>query len=162
MKKIMMLIMAMTAIALVYMSASALAEGMMGKSHEDVNLWIGKAVMNTQGDKLGNVKDFVRDSDGKISFAVVSHGGFLGIGERQTAVPYSALTFNKEKQYFTCDISADQFVNAPEIKDEARLQDRSFAEEVNRYFGEHPPWTEKSMDKPSGTEKPMGTGAMDY
>lgn len=158
MRKIMMLVVAMTVIASVYMSANVLAEGVMGKSHEDVNLWIGKAVMNTQGDKLGNVWDFVRDSDGKISFAVVSHGGFLGIGERKIAVPYSALTYNNDKQYFTCDISADQFVNAPEIKDEARLQDRSFAEEVNRYFGEHPPWTEKSM----GTEKPMGTGTMDY
>jgi sporulation protein YlmC with PRC-barrel domain len=159
MRKITMFIMAMTVIAFVYMSADVLAEGMMGESHEDVNLWIGKAVMNTQGDKLGTVKDFVTDSDGKISFALVSHGGFLGFGEREVAVPYSALSYNKEKEYFTCDISADRFANAPEFKDEATLHDRSVAEEIYRYFGQQPYWSEHSGEKPMGMEKSMEKGS---
>jgi len=148
MRKIMMFLTAMTLIAVTYMSASVLAEGMkdpMGKAHEEVSLWIGKEVVNTGGQYLGTVRDFVHDSDGKVSFAVVSRGGFLGFGETKVAIPYSALTYDRDKQHFTCAISEDRFANAPEIEDEAKLHDRSFAEEIYRYFGLQPYWTEESM-----------------
>jgi len=150
MRKLMMFLTAMTLIAFAFMSTSVFAGGMkdpVGKTHEEVSLWIGKEVKNTQGEDLGIVEDFVRDSEGKLSFAVVSHGGFLGFGEKKVAIPYSALTYDKEKQYFTCDISEDRFANAPEFEDEAKLHDRSFAEEVYRYFGQHPYWTEESMGR---------------
>ncbi len=52
MRKIMVFVTAMTLIAVTYMSASVLAEGMkdpMGKAHEEVSLWIGKEVVNTGG-----------------------------------------------------------------------------------------------------------------
>ena len=156
MRKMTMFLTAMTLIAFTYMSTSVLAGGLkdpMATSRGDVSSWIGKDVMNTQDEKLGTISHFVWDSDGKLSFAVVSHGGFLGVFDTKVAVPYSALTYDKEKQHFTCDISKDRFANAPEFKDEATLHDRSFAEEVYRYFGQHPYWTEESM---------RGMGGHDY
>jgi sporulation protein YlmC with PRC-barrel domain len=165
MRKMTMFLTAMTLIAFTYMSTSVLAEGMkdpMATSREDVSSWIGKDVMNTQDEKLGTISDFVWDSDGKLSFAVVSHGGFLGVFDTKVAVPYSALTYDKDKQYFTSDISKDRFANAPEFKDEATLHDRSFAEEVYRYFGQQPYWTEESMEKSGRVEESMGPGAWGY
>jgi sporulation protein YlmC with PRC-barrel domain len=165
MRKIMMFIMAMTVIAFTYMTTSVVAEGMMdpmGKTHEDTSLMVGKDVLNTEGDHLGIVKDFVKDSDGEVSFAVVSYGGFLGFGEKKVAVPYSALTYDKDKQHFTCAISKDRFANAPEFKDEEMLQDRSFAEEVYRYFGQQPYWTEESIGKSNSIDDSMGPGAWDF
>ena len=150
MRKMTMFLTAMTLIAFTYMSTSVLAEGMkdpMATSREDVSSWIGKDVMNTQDEKLGTISDFVWDSDGKLSFAVVSHGGFLGVFDTKVAVPYSALTYDKEKQHFTCDISKDRFASAPEFEEEAKLHERSFAEEVYRYFGQHPYWTEESIGR---------------
>ena len=165
MRKMTMFLTAMTLIAFTYMSTSVLAEGMkdpMATSRENVSSWIGKDVMNMQGDKLGTVRDFVRDSDGKISLAVVSHGGFLGIFETKVAVPYSALTYDNEKQHFTTSISKDRFANAPAIEDEAKLNDRSFADEIYRYFGQQPYWTEESMEKSTGVEDSLRPGAWGY
>jgi hypothetical protein len=65
------------------------------------------------GEDLGTVKDFVKDPEGRISFAVIEHGGFAGIGEKKVAVSYSTLTYDKDTKYFTCDISKDQLASAP-------------------------------------------------
>jgi hypothetical protein len=165
MRKLLMFLTAMTLIAFTYMSTSVFAEEMknpMVPIYTDVGLyWVGKEVKNTEGAHLGTVKDFVSDSEGRVSFAVVSQGGFLGFGEKKVAIPYSALSYDKEKQYFTCAISKDRFANAPEFKDEAMLQDRSFAEEVYRYFGQQPYWTEESIGKSSSIDDSMGPGAWD-
>ena len=147
MRKIVMFLTAMTLIAFTYMSTSVFAEGMkdpMGMTHEAMSACIGKEVKNTEGEHLGTIKDFVLDSEGRISFAIVSHGGFLGFGEKKVAIPYSALTCDEGNQYYTCAVSKDRFANAPTIEDEAKLHDRSFAEEVYRYFGQQPYWTEES------------------
>jgi hypothetical protein len=140
----------MTLIAFAYMSTSVFAAGMkdpMGKAPQEVTLvWLGKEVKNSEGAYLGKVRDFVWDSDGNVSFAIVSRGGFLGFFEEKVAVPYSALTYDEEKQYFTCAISEDRFANAPELEDEANLHDFVFAGSVYRYFGLQPYWTEESME----------------
>jgi sporulation protein YlmC with PRC-barrel domain len=53
----------------------------------------GMAVKNTANEKLGDVKDIVLDlTTGKISYVVLSVGGFLGIGDKLIAVPPSAFT----------------------------------------------------------------------
>jgi hypothetical protein len=166
MRKIMLIFAAMTLIAVAFMSTSVLAqEGMrdpMVTIQEDVGLfWVSQEVRNTQGEKLGTVKDFVRDSEGKVSFAIVAHGGFLGFGEKNVAVPYSALTYDKDKEYFTCAISKDRFAAAPEFVSEEKLHNRSSAEEVYRYFGQQHYWTEESMSRPNSVDDSMGPGAWD-
>jgi hypothetical protein len=148
MRKIMTLLIAMLLIALTFMSSSVFAqyiEAPVGTTHEDTSLWFGKAVRNIQGDYLGTVKSFARDSDGKVSFAIVSHKFLFGLREQKVAIPLRDLTYNAEKQYYTCAISQDQFNNAPEFKNTAQLRDRSFAGELDRYFGQQPYWTENSM-----------------
>lgn len=165
MRKRMMILTAMILIAFTYMSTMVLAEGMkdpVAKSHEEMGHWIGKMVKSAEGEDLGSVKDFCWDPEGRVSFAIVSHGGILGFFEKEVAVPYSALTYDREKQHFTTSISKDRFANAPAIEDEAKLNDRSFADEVYRYFGQQPYWTEESMEKSEGMEKPIGPGAWGY
>lgn len=160
MRKIMMVLTAMTIIAFAYMSTSVFAGGMeypMGKTHEEVSLWIGKEVQNMEGEHLGTVRDFVWDSEGRISFAILSYGGFMGIGGKKVAIPYSALTYDKEEQHFTCAVSKDRLAGAPEFQSKEKLTDRSFAEELYRYFGEHPYWT----DEPKGME-PMGMEGWEF
>jgi sporulation protein YlmC with PRC-barrel domain len=147
MRKMMIFLTAMTLIAFTYMSTSVFAEGMkdpMGKTHEAMSACIGKEVRNTEGEHLGTIQDFVLDPEGRITFAIVSHGGFLGFFEKKVAIPYSALTCDEGNQYYTSAVSKDRFANAPTIEDETNLHDRSFAEEMYRYFGQQPYWTEES------------------
>ena len=149
MRKIMMFLTAITLIAFTYMSTSALAEEMkvpMGKPHEDVSLWIGAEVRNIKGDHLGTIQDFVRDSEGRLSFAIVSNEGLFGNLKRKVATPYSALTYDHEKHYFTCPVGWDWFMSAPSLENEAELHNRSFAEEIYRYYGQRPYWTEESTE----------------
>jgi sporulation protein YlmC with PRC-barrel domain len=148
MRKIMLILVAMTFIAFGF-AAGASATGMdksMGKdAKKDVSALIGKDVKNPQGEKLGEVKNFVHDSSGEISLAVISHGGFMGIGKKDVAVPYSALTFNEGENHFVLNATKDQLAGAPAIMGDQNLSDRTFAEEVYRYFGERPYWTDEGM-----------------
>jgi sporulation protein YlmC with PRC-barrel domain len=52
---------------------------------------IGSDVRNREGQKIGDLKDLIIDNQGNVQLAVVSTGGFLGIGDRLHAVPWAAL-----------------------------------------------------------------------
>ena len=56
-------------------------------------VFLGAAVQNSSGETIGDINDLVFDRSGHISTVVLGVGGFLGMGEKVVAVPYSALTF---------------------------------------------------------------------
>ncbi len=58
---------------------------------------IGASVSNDAGDTIGKVDDLIVSPDGTTPFAVLSVGGFLGLGERLVVVPYASLTFADNK-----------------------------------------------------------------
>lgn len=60
-------------------------------------VFLGSAVQNTSGETVGDINDLVFDRSGHIRTVVLGVGGFLGIGEKVVAVPFSALTFNADK-----------------------------------------------------------------
>ena len=77
MKKIRIFLTAMTIVAFAYMTTSVFAEEMgkpMVTYHEDVSKWVGKEVKNTQGEDLGTVKDFVKDSEFTWSTSICGGG----------------------------------------------------------------------------------------
>ncbi len=57
------------------------------------HVFLRSSVQNAAGEPIGEIVDLVFDPSGKISTAVVGVGGFLGVGEKHVAVPYSMLTF---------------------------------------------------------------------
>ena len=67
-------------------------QNILSKANKASDL-IGMDVRNQQNEKLGDIKDLVVDlPSGKISYAVLSVGGFLGIGDKLIAVPPSAFS----------------------------------------------------------------------
>ena len=54
---------------------------------------VGSAVVNEASDTIGKIDDVIVSPDGKAPYAVLSVGGFLGMGDRLVVVPYSALKF---------------------------------------------------------------------
>lgn len=74
----------------------------------------GDRVINLQGDTLGKISDIMLDVPrGRIAYAVMSSGGFLGMGEKLFALPWSALTLDPQRECFVMDASAERFKNAP-------------------------------------------------
>ena len=98
---------------------------------------IGRDVRNTQDEDLGEIDDVViATSEAGHSYAVVSYGGFLGIGEEQVAVPLSALRLTPERDVLVLDITQDAFDAAPRFErgDMSLLNDPTWVETNLTYF----------------------------
>ena len=102
---------------------------------------IGDDVRNRQGEDLGDVTDIVLDlRNGRVAYAVLDFGGFLGMGNKLFAVPWKAMTLDTENKCFVLDIDRTRLENAPGFpKDEwPSHADFSFINEVHAYYGLDP------------------------
>jgi sporulation protein YlmC with PRC-barrel domain len=118
---------------------------------------IGVHVKNHQGEILGRISNLVLDEQGKVALVILSHGGFLRINEKETAIPFSALTYEPADNRLVLDISKEKLAAAPTFKKSELDQKR--AEYLYRYFGQQPYWSEggeifKGVDEPL-QEEPM-------
>lgn len=74
----------------------------------------GNKVINQQNETLGQIDEIVIDVPrGRIAYAAMSSGGFLGLGERLFAVPWTALRYDAGRECFVMDARKDVFENAP-------------------------------------------------
>ncbi len=74
----------------------------------------GTNVYNQTGDKIGHVEDVVLDKESdSIMFAALGFGGVLGVGEKFYPVPWSMLTFSKDKGGYVVPIAKDTMEKAP-------------------------------------------------
>lgn len=75
---------------------------------------IGKDVVNDRGDEVGTIEDLVLDQEDKVVYAIVSAGGFLGIGDKKVAVDFKELSLVGENEIHISDSAATQLRDAPE------------------------------------------------
>ena len=68
------------------------------RSHR-ISKIIGSEVRNRTGDKIGDIRDLMIDGNGTIRLAIVSTGGFLGVGDRLHAVPWDVLTLGPKDDH---------------------------------------------------------------
>jgi sporulation protein YlmC with PRC-barrel domain len=102
---------------------------------------MGNDVYNRQDEDLGDIKEIMLDVPaGRISYAVLSYGGVLGMGEKLFAVPWDALTLDTDNKRFTLDVSKDELKNAPGFdKDNwPNMSDQSWAKDVHTFYGTTP------------------------
>ncbi|HEX5803850.1 MAG TPA: PRC-barrel domain-containing protein [Azospira sp.] len=95
-------------------------------------------VYNPKGDKLGSIKELMLDIDnGKVSYAVLSFGGFLSLGEKLFAVPWSALTVDTENKRIVMDIDEERLKNAPGFDADhwPNMADTTWGKSVHDYYG---------------------------
>lgn len=158
MKKITTIIL-ISMIALVFVLSSAYATDMMMTEssttiHYATNI-IGATVNNLQGEKLGKIIDLTIDQN-RITFAVLSHGGIVGVGEKLIPVPISALSFKYEKTVLL-DISKNKLLTAPSFEKSQRpdFSNRQWTEDTYRFYGAQPYWKEGSMEHMKDRTEPM-------
>ena len=74
----------------------------------------GTAVYNARGDHLGTIHDVMIDKRrGAVSYAVMSFGGFLGIGEKYHPLPWNLLTYDEQRGGYVVDLTEEQLRGAP-------------------------------------------------
>ena len=102
---------------------------------------IGNAVYNHQDDHLGDIKEIMLDMrNGRVAYAVLSFGGFLGMGEKFFAVPWNALTLDTKNKRFVLKVEKARLKQAPGFdKDKwPNMADQAWAEEIYSYYGTEP------------------------
>ena len=77
---------------------------------------IGDPIYNDANEQVGTVDDLIVRSDDKVVYAIVSVGGFLGIGDRLIAVPYQAFGIEGDGKFVLPDATKEQLKNVPEFK----------------------------------------------
>ena len=103
----------------------------------------GETVMNPQGDTLGEIEDIMLDvRSGRIAYAVLAAGGFLGLGEKYFAVPWHAFTMDTDRKAFILDVDRERLLNAPGFdKDNwPAMADHTWAGQVHTYYGVRGYW----------------------
>src|SRR5919108_5995901 len=75
---------------------------------------IGNRVKNAAGEGIGRIKEIMIDlEEGHISYAVLSFGGFLGLGSKLFAIPWNALTFRPHENVFILNVDKERLRNSP-------------------------------------------------
>lgn len=107
------------------------------------NSILGVKVINAQREDLGNIEDLVLDArNNRVAYAILSFGGFLGMGDRHFAIPFEALSFDLSEKVAVLDIDKDRLKNAPGFdKDEwPDMANPAWGSEVFRHYGYRPYW----------------------
>jgi sporulation protein YlmC with PRC-barrel domain len=102
---------------------------------------IGNDVYNHKNEDVGDIKEIMLDMrSGRVAYAVMSFGGFLGMGEKLFAVPWNALTLDTENKRFVLNVEKDRLKNAPGFdKDKwPNMADQSWEKEIHAYYGTEP------------------------
>ncbi|MEC5406273.1 PRC-barrel domain-containing protein [Paraburkholderia sp. MPAMCS5] len=103
----------------------------------------GNKVLSSDGEDIGKIKDIMLDvRSGRVAYAVLSSGGFLGMGDTLHAIPWRALTLDTEQKCFVLNMTAERVKNAPGFdKDHwPSMADQTWATSVHQYYGSEPYW----------------------
>lgn len=102
---------------------------------------LGNDVYNTQEESLGDIKEIMLDMrSGRVAYAVLSFGGFLGMGEKLFAVPWSALKLDTANKRFVLDASKDRLKDAPGFNKDSwpDMADTTWEKGIHDYYGTRP------------------------
>ena len=98
----------------------------------------GDDVYNPKGEKLGSIKELMLDiENGKVCYAVLAFGGFLSLGEKLFAVPWSALTVDTNNKRFVMDADEERLKKAPGFDADKwpNMADSTWEKSVHAFYG---------------------------
>lgn len=125
----------------------------------------GKEIYNRQGEEIGTVSDLIVDvRKGKAHFAIVSFGGFLGIGSDSVAVPLKALSWHRGEERFILPTATDRLKDAPDFNSDNwdQLSDREWLEKTRFAFGDLPDMDDRENPRyRDGQRRPTDQRAQD-
>lgn len=97
----------------------------------------GTAVYSPDGDHIGSVHNFMVDKiSGKVSYAVMSFGGFLGIGERYHPLPWDTLKYEPRFGGYVANVTREQLEGGPHYaREEEPWGDPEYGRRVYGHYG---------------------------
>ena len=101
----------------------------------------GTTVYNRQGDNLGHVYDVMIDKrSGQVAYAIMSFGGFLGLGESYHPLPWKILDYDTSMGGYVVDLDKDRLEGAPAYSSSERpdWRDRDYTHRIDNFYGVTP------------------------
>jgi hypothetical protein len=111
------------------------------RASEDV---IGKRVVNLEGEDLGKIEDVIIDApNARVSYAILSFGGFLGVGDKLFALPWVSLFYSPENGSFGLKADKELLKRAPgfDRNNWPDLSDPVGRADIYRYYGAEIYWS---------------------
>ena len=109
---------------------------------------IGENVLDAKGEHLGKIEDLAIDFDqGRIRYAILSFGGFMGMGEKRFAVPMQALQRFADDDRLILNVDRDKLKSAPGIEKGLwpDVNDRAYVTRAYEFYGYKPYWTDVAV-----------------
>jgi hypothetical protein len=103
----------------------------------------GTSVYNATGENVGSIYDVMIDKkSGKIVYALMSFGGFLGVGKKLSPLPWGVLKYGPALGGYVVHLSKSQLEGAPSYPVDflPDFSDRNQEAELHRYYGVDPYW----------------------
>jgi sporulation protein YlmC with PRC-barrel domain len=97
----------------------------------------GENVRNASGEDLGEIKDLMIDTaSGTIQYAVLSFGGWLGMGDKLFAVPWNAMRLDTQNHCLVLDVSKERLKDAPGFDRDnwPDFADATFTNRISNYY----------------------------
>jgi hypothetical protein len=101
----------------------------------------GTAVYRSNGDKVGTIERVMIDKiSGKVAYAVMSFGGFLGIGEDYYPLPWKLLTYNPRLEGYEVNVGEQQLKSAPKYTEHEGWDWTRRGQSIDDYYHVPPYW----------------------
>ncbi|MBF0324498.1 PRC-barrel domain-containing protein [Magnetospirillum moscoviense] len=102
----------------------------------------GTAVFDLTGDKLGSVENIMIDkASGRAIYAVMSFGGFLGVGEKHHPLPWAALKYDEGKVGYVINMDKKQLEGAPNFDGGSEFNwTQDYGRSVDAFYKTHSYW----------------------
>lgn len=120
------------------MAKANTASRMTGKPLIESDRVEGTTVYDPAGNSIGEIKRLMIEKiSGKVSYAVMSFGGFLGIGEQEHTIPWNKLDYDTSLGGYRTDITEQQLKGAPSFYRDREYDwsDRARERELHDYWG---------------------------
>jgi sporulation protein YlmC with PRC-barrel domain len=98
----------------------------------------GTAVYNPAGEKIGKIENIMIDKQsGKVAYAVMSFGGFLGVGDKYYPLPWSMLKYDTRLSGYVVNLDKKVLEGAPayESRDRIDWDDEKWSRRVHDHYG---------------------------
>lgn len=98
----------------------------------------GLPVLNTEGGEVGRIRTLIIDKrSGRVAYAVVTFGGFLGVAEQHHPVPWTRFTYDAESDGFVTRLTREDLEKAPTCDPEGDdpWQDDMWTRRIDNHFG---------------------------
>jgi sporulation protein YlmC with PRC-barrel domain len=125
------------------MQQTKAAPGTLQKRILSADTLTGDTVVNRRNEELGKIEHLMIDIEsGRVVYAVLSFGGFLGMGDKLFAIPWKALTIDLAQKRFVLDVERGRLEQAPgfDKSNWPDMADRTWGEDLYKYYGTMSHW----------------------